>query len=358
MRTGSPLVSVIVCTRNRAKYLRQTLSSLTSLEHDPAQFEIVIVDNGSADDTKAVAKRHEQVNPDYGIRYVYEPEPGLLSARHRGAIEAEGEILAYVDDDVLVAKNWLSRIVATFNDFTVHIVGGPSLPLYENDPPLWIETLWKHDPRGKWLGSLSLLDFGRNPIEIDPIFVWGLNYSIRKDSLVRLGGFHPDCIPKHLQRFQGNGETGLSLKAREKGMKAMYQPGALVYHVIPKERLTIEYFEERRFYQGVCDSYASLRRNGGQREDQSTRNSKLWALHRPSKAIKRAFKSVLPLKNGKDPHESINQRLRKAYLAGYEFHQSEVAEDPSLLEWVLKGDYWDYRLPIATENIILRGDSL
>ncbi len=99
-------------------------------------------------------------------------------------------------------------------------------------------------------GWLSLIDFGEDEKLIPTGFVWGLNYSIRRTTLWRLGGFHPDNIPDEIQYFQGDGESGLSFKAEQLGMKALYQPGALVYHQIPASRLTYNYFERRAFTKG------------------------------------------------------------------------------------------------------------
>jgi glucosyl-dolichyl phosphate glucuronosyltransferase len=101
-------VSIIICTRNRADSLEQTLKAL-SLVEVPAgfQIEIVVVDNGSTDHTAKVVK-----NRDWGIsvRYVFEPSPGLSKARNAGLAAAGGEILLFTDDDVVPAKNWLERI--------------------------------------------------------------------------------------------------------------------------------------------------------------------------------------------------------------------------------------------------------
>ena len=158
---------------------------------------------------------------------------------------------------------WLSAIKEAFNDEEIQLVGGKNLPKYETCPPEWLKYLWKHRSKMSTLASLSLLDNGDEVHEIDPIFVWGLNFSIRKATFFEVGGFHPDCIPKELQRYQGDGEFGLSMKLKSKGYKALYHPGAWVYHRIPKERMTVSYFEERQFYQGVCDSFSNIRKKGG-----------------------------------------------------------------------------------------------
>jgi glycosyltransferase involved in cell wall biosynthesis len=208
--------------------LTLTLNSLASQDFPPQNFEILIIDNGSTDNTKQVAERFIDQFPTLTVRYIFEPEPGLLSGRHRGALEAEGKILVFIDDDIEADRNWLKAIDSSFADPSVHLVGGRNLPKYETPPPDWLAWFWDEHEYGKFCGSLSLLDFGHQVREIDPEFVWGLNYSIRKDTLFVLGGFHPDCVPANLQQFQGDGETGLSIKAREKGYGAIYQPNALV----------------------------------------------------------------------------------------------------------------------------------
>ena len=257
------MISIIIPTLNRASLLKLAITSFCCQQFSPKEFEILIVDNGSTDNTKNIVEVAITEYPSHQIHYIYEPEPGLLSGRHRGALEAKGEILTFVDDDIEADANWLKAIEESFHDSTVQIVGGRNLPKYEVEPPQWLEWFWTDHPYGKYCGYLSLLDFGSEVREIDANHVWGLNFSIRKSALFELGGFHPDCIDKHLQHFQGDGETGLTQKANQRGYKAIYQPKALVFHHVSKQRMTYEYFEQRYIYQGVCDSYSDIRRSKG-----------------------------------------------------------------------------------------------
>ena len=325
--------SVIIPTLNRARSLKIVLDSIFAQEYPARRFEIIVVDNGSTDKTKSVVDSVMAHNPDQKIRYVFEPVPGLLSGRHRGAEEAEAEILIFVDDDIEAFPAWLSSIIEAFSDPSVHLVGGPSLPKFEVTPPDWISKYWTVKNAKINCGPLSLFHLGDEKVGIDPTYVWGLNYAIRKKAFFELGGFHPDCIPKGLQHFQGDGETGLSLKLKEKGLKAAYVPGAKVYHHIPKERLTVEYFEKRFFYQGVCDSYTQIRRNRGLSNKQIPR----CKVNGPNFSDDSA--------SGYDT-QAIHQRIHKAYVAGFIFHQDAVKKSKLLLGWVLKENYLDYRLPV------------
>ena len=136
----------------------------------------------------------------------------MLSGRHKGALESQAEVCAFIDDDVRVERDRLSGLQDAFKNPSVALVGGPSSPLFEADPPDWLAEFYSENEHGRSCGYLSLIDAGERAREIHPCFVWGLNFAIRRNILLDRGGFHPDCLPKPLQLFQGDGETGLSLK--------------------------------------------------------------------------------------------------------------------------------------------------
>ena len=270
----------------------------------------------------------------------------MLSGRHKGAQEAKGEIVTFADDDIIAVPGWLEAILEAFENKEVHMVGGPSIPKYEQTPPEWLDWFWNHNEYGTYCGELSLIDFGEEDKEIDPGFVWGLNFSIRRKTLYELGGFHPDCIPKSLQYFQGDGETGLTHKATAKGYKALYAWKARVEHQIPQERLTSDYFCQRYFYQGVCDSYTQVRRDG-------RLNAARDKTGRLGSTVKRALKRVLgDADDMRFPTnvKGLKKAFQKAYEDGFAYHQKALREHDALLEWVLKEDYWDYELPALTAN--------
>ncbi len=322
------LISIITPTLNRADFLKLAIQSFVRQDFPPERFEIIVVDNGSTDSTKQIVEDAMTAHKSHTIRYIYEPEPGLLSGRHRGALEAKGDILVFTDDDIEATPKWLSALASAFEDPAVHLAGGPSLPKYETAPPSWIEPYCSLKDNHLICIPFSLIDLGDELLEIDSTYVIGLNYAIRKRTLFELGGFHPDCIPKHLQYFQGDGETGLLIKIRERGYKTIYHPEAKVHHNIPSSRLTVEYFEGRYFYQGVCDSYTSIRKNRG------TDNipDRIFNPDDPTIPTLRVFNEYY-------------QQIHKAYVDGYNFHLNAVRKSPILLSWVLKDDYFDYKLP-------------
>lgn len=347
--------SIIIPSFNRATLLEDALASLLALDSPYDAYEIIVVDNGSTDNTKGLVDAAITSHPSHRLRYFYEPIPGLLAGRHRGALEAKGATLVFVDDDIEADPGWLAAIMDTFKDPDVHLVGGRNLPKYGSNPPDWLESFWNRNDHHNVCGYLSLLDLGDKAMEIDPGYVWGLNFSIRKTTLFELGGFHPDCIPKYLQRFQGDGESGLTTKAKVKGLKAVYEPKALVYHHVPSERLSIEYFEQRMFYQGVCDSYTQIRREN--LEFHATAPQYTVEYYKPLRIIRR-MAGNLYRRLRFDPYRDVKKRVQAAYLEGFAFHQNEVQNDLELLKWVVKENYWDYGLPgISSSDRPVKGQS-
>ena len=336
------MYSIIIPTCNRASLLALTLESIAVAVKPDDPVEIIIVDNGSRDKTAKTCSGIKEKFPRHDWRYFYDSMPGLLTGRHRGANEARGEILCYLDDDVLVGPGWLHSLTEAFQDGQVALVGGPSSPKYEIEPPMWVNGLWSEFEGGRSCGPLSLINLGPSIKPTSSLLIWGLNFSIRKSVLQDCGGFHPDCIPKVLQRYQGDGETGLSLKIEAAAdLRVIYHPMVAVIHVIPGSRLTPEYFEQRAFYQGVCDSYTQIRRD---RAVPLPRKASWKDLLRPSKW--RLERKML-LRNL--TAESVRRLMTRAHFEGMEFHRNEVRLDPKLLEWVLRDNYFEYGLPDGWE---------
>jgi hypothetical protein len=202
---------------------------------------------------------------------------------------------------------------------------------------MWIEF----EEGVRVLGELSLVDLGTAIKVVDPLYVAGGNLAIRKHAFETCGGFHPDGLPNALLRYRGDGESGLAREMRALGLKAIYHPGAAVKHAIPASRLTPESFEQKGFSQGVTDSYTHIRLNGV-----LSARTKSWTDHVRSIKWKLERKSLLRRPTAKN----IRFLVARARFAGRWFHEREVRNDPKLLDWVLKPDYFDYRLPSSWES--------
>lgn len=320
-------LSIIIPTRNRSVLLAKTLDSILIQTYPRDNFEVIVIDNGSTDSTFDTYKNYsEKFN---NFKFLYDERPGLHIGRHIGLKYAKSEILVYADDDIKAFPTWLEGIAETFQDEKTVMVGGKCLPEYETLPPIWLEYLWQNNEYGKYLGYYSVLDFGNETKEISPRFVWGCNFSIRKQILLEANGFHPDSMPKDLIKFRGDGESSISDFVYKKKYKTIYNPKASVYHFVSSKRMTFEYLYERNFAQGISDSYSDIRKNKGVKS----------YLYRNLKECKFKLKKYINLMLPADDKKT-KQVIETGVHDGYNFHQLEVLKDPQLLEWVLKDNYF------------------
>lgn len=321
--------SVIIPTAGRAAILKRALVSLCRQTLPPAIYEILVVNNGKDDTASdAIVRETMRLFPAHQVRLLKAAPPGLLSGRHLGAQEAQAPVLTFVDDDIIVSETYGASILKAFANPDIHIAGGPCLPEYETPPPDWLDAFWTYEQGRNMCAWLSLIDQGDKPRLVSPNYVWGLNFSIRKQTLFDLGGFHPDNVPAEYQMYQGDGETGLTEKAIKNGIQAYYDPNVKVVHVVPASRLTEAYFRNRAFYQGVCHSYAATRKSHGS-----------------------APAPLLPLRADPVAPEDLQKRVHNAHVDGWYFHQNAIGTSPKLLEWTLKKDYWNYAYPQLEKNL-------
>lgn len=331
--------SVIIPTVKTLSCLDQTLRSLAALDDRPE--EVIVVQNGLSEHDRDLDRaNYDRVCSQYErlhLKIVDDDVPGLLSGRHRGWAESTGELLVFIDDDITVAPGWLTELTGVFADPAIVLASGPSRPLFEAEPPQWLTQNWRATPcGGRQMAQLSLLELNTNETAaIDADLVWGLNYAIRRQTLRQRGGFHPDCVPKSLQYFQGDGETGLSRQIAAAGERAAYNPAAIVFHHIGPERMTLDYFDQRCFYQGVCDSYTRIRDGEDPSQDKPACSTivRQWA-----RRLKRVLIPPPEL-------DAMQGRFHRAYRRGFEFHQACVRSSPTLLHWVRRENYFDYSYP-------------
>ena len=331
MSQPEPELSVIIPTRNRATSLADALRSIeqNSLSHD--RFEVLVIDNGSTDETKRVA--NEANSRSQNIRYFFEPEPGLHAGRHRGLKEARGDVLVYADDDIRALPTWLATLADVFSDTDVAMAGGNNYPDVQAAVPGWLERLWSR-PRehGQMLGSLSILSLEDGRREFSPLCVWGCNLSIRKQVLVDAGGFHPDAMPTERLQFRGDGETHVSRYVEENNLTCIFDSEASVYHAVPAERMTFEYFRQRAFNQGVSDSYTALR----------AKQNRPSLLARTTIRVRRALGGLLrSMRPEKDAElNKLEEITRAGYAEGYDWHQQHYRQSSEVRAWVHRADYF------------------
>lgn len=247
----TPFVSVIIPTYNRSALLSGTVQSFIRQTYPGDSFEIIIVDNNSADDTPAVIE--ELVAQSSQVRGLSEMRRGAHFARNRGGREAKGKILYFTDDDMLADEQLLEKIVAPFSlDANVGSASGRIIPAWETEPPLWVLQHCRNE-------LLSLNDLGVATIisDSDP-GVFSCHQAVLREAFFRAGGFNPDT---NAGEFIGDNETGLNIKIRNLGYRFAYVGESVIRHVIPESRMSQRYLNSRLADQGYCDSYTTYRRS-------------------------------------------------------------------------------------------------
>jgi len=318
-------MSVIVPTRNHCESLRNTIVSLQQLNFPNDRYEIIVIDNNSTDDTRRVVEEGKQQGKKE-IIYCKELRVGLHYARHAGAQIAKGDILAYIDDDAICDPDWLLELTRPYTDPKVGCVGGKILPRFETKEPAWA----KYFP-----SSLSILDRANEIAKVNDAQIYGCNYSVRKTVLYDAGGFHPDSTPPSLMRYLGDGEVGLTNKAIERDHDVVYTPLAVVTHVIPQERVTMGYFKQRAFIQGVCDSYTEIRKNG------SVALTESGLIDSVKSSLGHWLAYCIAVATGGLRLARYEAIFYNCYEKGIRYHKTEVSNDKKLLEYVLQHDYLD-----------------
>jgi GT2 family glycosyltransferase len=225
--TSAPSVTVVVATRERTGSLAACLDSLARLDYP--DHEVVIVDNDPVtDDTaKLVADR-----ADPGIRYARENRRGLAAAHNCGLQLAEGTIVAFTDDDVIVDQHWLTEVAKGFKaDTDVACVTGLILPAELQTPAQVL--LEAHGNFSKGFKQRVLDLGGYRPA--DPLFPFtagrlgsGANMSFDRDILRTLGGFDPAIGTGTVAR--GGDDLAAFFAVIASGLRLVYQPSALVWH--------------------------------------------------------------------------------------------------------------------------------
>ncbi|MEA5537159.1 glycosyltransferase family 2 protein [Crocosphaera sp. XPORK-15E] len=239
-------IAAIICTHNRDRYLGDAIDSL--LAQEGTNYEILVVDNGSTDTTKQVVESRLS-HP--RLKYVYEPILGLSVARNTGAKETTAPILAYLDDDAIASPQWLRVLVDAYqNQEKLAIAGGKVTLIWpeEISPPQWISE--------DLAGGLGAYDLGDKMVSITnpQLTPRGLNYSLRRSFLEKIGGFDVN-LGRVGKKLLSNEELFVTELALTQGWEVAYLPDALVAHNVSPERLKPGWFLRRSWWQGVSECY-------------------------------------------------------------------------------------------------------
>lgn len=239
-------LTVIICTWNRSKSLAGVLTSLEGCIAAAAgvHWEVLIVDNNSTDDTKAVCEAFARKTPGL-FRYLSEPQQGKTFALNAGIQQAQGEIIALTDDDLTVSPRWIAEIYKAFHTFECAAVGGKIVPVWNCKKPSFIDFDGEYAHPA--YGAIVHFDKGEAPCQLTATVV-GANMAVRKSVFEKYGPYRADL--NRLKDLLGGEDTEYCRRLMHAGEKLFYIPAAVVYHPVEEHRTTRKYLQSMAFHYG------------------------------------------------------------------------------------------------------------
>ncbi|MBO5831737.1 MAG: glycosyltransferase [Alistipes sp.] len=238
-------LSLIIATYNRAEQLMVTLRSVAAQSAPASLWECIVVDNNSSDNTRNRIAAFQGEHPHLNIRYCFEGEQGLSAARNAGIRRAEGDIIAFIDDDERIVPDFITAYIELFDTQSDAMsAGGKIIAEYPTGRPRWISR-YTEQP------IANPMDFG----EVVAPFPKGRipgggNMAMRREVFERIGLFDT-TLGRTGKRLLGGEESDLFERMASAGMSCYYVPRAVMYHIIPAEKLTAEYFDRLAYNIGL-----------------------------------------------------------------------------------------------------------
>lgn len=242
-------LTVTIQTYNNADVLNTAVKHIRSLQCNlNDRCEILIVDNNSTDDTPRVISRHMQ-SQGPPMRSVFEFRQGLSHARNRALKEAQGEVVCFLDDDVIVDRHWLIAMSAAFCKYSADVVGGRSYLIYPGEKPEWLSASTEV--------LLSRLDHGDRTLVNTEKDLFGLNFAVRRELAIQMGGFRTD-FGRQGGSLNCGEEIELLDRIRKAGGSVVYEPAAVVGHIVKPERLSKKWLLRRTYAGAVATERMSI----------------------------------------------------------------------------------------------------
>jgi glucosyl-dolichyl phosphate glucuronosyltransferase len=239
-------IAVILCTYNRCDSLAAALESVAASRMPASDsWEVLVVDNNSRDKTREVA--HEYISRYPGrFRYLFEPRQGKSNALNSAVQNSNASILAFMDDDVKVAADWLHHLTRVLLNPCFSGSGGRIIPESSFKVPAWLNESSPYS-----LAPLAMFDLGPDPCELkEPPF--GTNMAFRREVFSRYGDFRRDLGPRPGSEIRSE-DTEFGMRLLRAGERLWYEPAAVVHHAVPHERVKQAYFLKWWYGKGRAD---------------------------------------------------------------------------------------------------------
>ncbi|MFI3264878.1 MAG: glycosyltransferase family 2 protein [Rikenellaceae bacterium] len=238
-------ISIVIATYNRWESLLVTLQSVAAQRVPAEEWECIVVNNNSTDQTQSQAEAFAASHPALNIKVVFEVRQGLSWARNCGIEHSEGEIIAIIDDDEIINEEFAEAYISLFETHpNATSAGGRIIPKYVTERPTWMSHYTE-------LPIANPLDLG-NKARIFPKgrIPGGGNMAIRHSALKKYGVFDVE-LGRTGKKLIGGEESDLFERLASNGEECWYCPNAIMWHIIPPEKLTLDYFDRLTYNIGV-----------------------------------------------------------------------------------------------------------
>ncbi len=230
-----PFVSVVVPTYNRKEQLKECLESLFNQSYPKDKYEIIVVNDGSTDETEDILKQIEN-ETSCNFKWFTQRNKGSYAARNLGIKHAEGDIICFIDDDCIADRYWIENLVKAFDSRDVGGVGGKIIPFRQ-------ET---------WAEKYQSIKMTHEVTIPNMALIMTCNAAYLKRVLLRVKGFD--------ETFKNGGDWDLAIRVRLMGYKLKYVSDAIVIH---KHRVTFgditkQYYKYGLGFGLLCKKYKYL----------------------------------------------------------------------------------------------------
>jgi len=283
-------VSIVVCSKGR-ETLFDCIKSLKMQDYE--DFEILVV---------SFEKSIEDEVTKLGAKFVFSSKANVSFQRNLGIKESEGDFVCFIDDDAVAESSWIKNLIRSFTDEQIACIGGKIKLMFESEIPKELEKLPKEIFEGFLGGTILDVENGK----IKKPLIWGSNICFRKKIFDEVGYFderigQSSALPLY------NEEIEIQERIFKKGFKIVYEPDALVWHKVFPERLTVNYFLQRAFWQGYSEVVAARRYKDIKKFIESTKNG-FWNFLMKEKIFENIFETLVT--------EDLNEKILKYQKIG------------------------------------------
>lgn len=311
-------LSVVLCTHNRAHLLPEVINSLFTQSLEPDRFEILVIDNGSIDDTRhRVSCLSEQIS---NLRYEHEAVTGLSFARNCGIERAAGRILCFIDDDAIADPKWLENILRDFQKTSsMCALGGPVL------------LEWPSGHRPDWIPSrlesyYSQINLGSEKRELSPPeYPFGTNMAVRRSCALAAGGFNTSLGRRGKSLMSGE-ERDFFLRLQRDGCVVAYSPDIVVTHRVQRERVSRTWLMKRIFAQG---RFVALNRAQSSNTTNTRASWARWGIARSVAAARVLSRTLITAaRHGVLGQEVVDDLAKASWAFGAAFQAALLVSSP------------------------------